>query len=168
MRRVLVPGLLAIALVASSSANASAFGLFDRLSNRGCDSGCEVACAPVCEPVCGYEVVDPCCPPKRGLLHNLFHRNRGGCDSGCAAVEPVCGFEPVCEPVCEPACGYEVAPSCGCEASCGKKRPLGGLLHKLFHRNRGCCDSGCEMIEPACGCEPACGFEVAPSCGCGH
>lgn len=159
MRRVLVPGLLAIALVATSSANASAFGLFDKLCNRGCDSGCDIpvepvcGCEPVCEPACGYEAVDPCGAPKRGLLDKLFHRDGGCCDSGCAP-EPVCGCEPICEPVCEPVCG--------CEASSAKSRPLGGFFHKLFHHNKGGCDGGCEVIEPACG------FEVAPSCGCGH
>lgn len=163
--------MLAIALVATSSANASAFGLFDKLCNRGCDSGCDIpvepvcGCEPVCEPACGYDAVDPCCAPKRGLLDKLFHRDGGCCDSGCDP-EPVCGCEPVCEPVCglEPAYGSD----CGCDDPCGKRRPLGGFFHKLFHHNKSCCDSGCEIVEPACGCEPACGFEVAPSCGCGH
>ncbi len=153
MRRVLVPGLLAIALVASSSANASAFGLLDKLCNRDCDSGCDVACEPACgiEPSCGYEVAEPCCEPKRGLLHTLFHRDRGGCDCG---AEPACG----CEPACEPACGLEAAcpPDCGCDAHAAPRRPLGGLVHRLFHHRRSSCDSGCEVIEPACG------FETAP------
>lgn len=165
MRRVLVPGLLAIALVVTSSANASAFGLFGKSFHRGCDAGCEPVCGceVAYEPVCGCEVVDPCCPPKKGLLHKLFHRHH----SPCCAPEPVCGCEPVCEPVCgcepicEPACGFE--PAC-CDAPCGKKRPFRGFFHRMFHRSPGCCD----VVEPVCGCEPACGFEVAPSCGCGH
>ncbi|KAA5539869.1 keratin-like protein [Roseiconus nitratireducens] len=190
MRRVIVPALLAVVMVAGSSANASAFGLFDKLCHKGCDTGCaaEPACGceviePACgcevaEPTCGCGIVEPACGcepygcdtgcgHKHGLLAKLFGKHRGcGCDTGCA-VEPACGCE-----VAAPACGCEVAaPVCdsGC---CGKKKF--GLLHKLFNCCKSdCCDSGCATYaEPACGCEviePACGCEVAaPSCGCGH
>lgn len=186
MRRVIVPALLAVAMVAASSANASAFGLFDKLCNKGCDTCCDAepacGCEAPCAPNCGCEVVDSCCDPcakpKCGLLSRLFSKHRGGCDTGCC--EPACGCEAACEPACgceaacEPACGCEAAcaPTCGCEVadpccgrpSCGSK--IKGLFSRLFHKhNRGCDSCG----EPACGCEaacePACGCE--PSCGCG-
>ena len=171
MQKVFVPVLLALALVASTSTEASAFGhLAKLLGHGGCDSGCDTGCysEPACgcevaAPTCGCEVVDPCCgAPKLGLLHKLFHKHHGcdsGCDMGCAAPAPC---------YVEPACGCEVAaPSCGCEAApcCGPKHKLGGFLKKLFHHKS--CGCGCEVIEPACGCEPSCGFEAAPSCGCG-
>lgn len=178
MRRVIVPALLAIVMVASTSSNVSAFGLFDKFCNKGCDSGCaepacgcEAACEPTCgceAPACGYEA-DPCCDSgcgKKcggGLLSKLFgkHRSRG-CDSGCCA-EPACG----CETACAPACGIEVASCGGCDSCCSKPKGL-GLFKKLFSKHRGHgCDSGC-CAEPACGCEaacePTCGCE-APSCG---
>jgi hypothetical protein len=132
MHRVIVPALLAIVMVASTSANASAFGLFDKFSKKGCDSGCcaepacgcEAACEPACgcetacAPACGCEVADPCCDSgcgrstTGGLLSMEYGKSGGcGCDSGC---EPACG----CEAACGPACGYE--PTCGCEAPvCG-------------------------------------------------
>jgi hypothetical protein len=194
MRRVIVPALLAIAMVASSSVNASAFGLFDKLCNKGCDSccepacGCEAACEPTCgceaacEPACGCEVVDPCCDsgccgrPKFGGLFSCLFKKHRGCDSCC---EPACGCEaaPCCEPACgceaacEPACGCEVAAPC-CDSGCCGKKKFGGLFSCLFKKHRGC-DSCC---EPACGCEaapccePTCGCEAAPccepTCGC--
>jgi hypothetical protein len=195
MRRVIVPALLAVAMVASSSANASAFGLFDKLCNKGgCDTCCDIepvcGCEAPCAPTCGCEVVesscDPCAgacakPKCGGLLARLFSRHHGGCDTGCCEVayEPVCG----CEAPCEPACGLEApcAPACGCEAvdpccnrpSCCDR--IKGLFSRMFKKNS-CCDSGCEpacgcevACEPVCGCEapcePTCGCE--PSCGCG-
>jgi len=194
MRRVIVPALLAIAMVASSSVNASAFGLFDKLCNKGCDSccdveptcGCEAPCAaaptcgceaPCAAPACGCEVVDPCCDsgcsrPKMGLLKRLFAKHNNCCDSGCA-VEPACGCEApaaCCEPTCAaaPTCGCEVVDPCCDAPKCGSK--IKGLLAKLFHKNNSCCDSGC-AAEPACGCEavapccePTCGCE--PTCAC--
>ncbi len=185
MRRVIVPALLAIAMVAGSSANANAFGLFDKLcGGGGCDTGCaaepacgceaacepacgcEAACAPACEPACGCEVVDPCCDSgcggkKTGLLKKLFGKlHRNGCDSGCAAAcEPACGCETACAPACEPACGCEVVDPC-CDSGCGGRK-RGGLLKKLFgNLHKGGCDNGC-----AAACEPACGCEVAAACG---
>jgi len=163
MRRVLIPALLAVAFVASSSVNASAFGLFDKLCHKGCDDCCAVeptcGCeAPVAcyEPTCGAEpCCDSGCAPRCGLLSKLFHRDNA-CDAccapeptcGCEVIEPACGCEPVC---CEPA-----GPSC-----CTK---IKGFFGKLFHKDA-CCDSccapeptcGCEVIEPTCGCEPTCG-----------
>ena len=150
MRRVIVPALLAIALVATSSVNASAFGLFDKLCNSGCDTGCAV------EPACGCEAPIDC---------------------GCAA-EPTCGCEvaPSCGCEVAPTCGCE-APACGCDSGCSM--PKMGLLKRLFGKRHCGCDSGCaepacgcEIIEPTCaapcGCaaEPTCGCEVAPTCGC--
>ena len=187
MRRAIVPALLAIVIVAGSSVNASAFGLFNGFGHHGCDSGCEAACPPACvaeptcgceyiEPACGCEAVEPCCGQKKhGLLHRLFHHNNDCCDSGCAVVEPTCGCE-VVEPTCgcevvAPTCGCEVAaPSCGCEPSCcdhirGLKHKVDGFFGKLFHKRDNCCDSN--LYEPTCGCEPSCGFEAAPACGCG-
>ena len=193
MRRVIVPALLAVAMVAMSSANASAFGLFDKLCNKGgCDTCCDVdpacGCEAPCAPTCGCEVADPCCgdpcakQKKCGLFSRLFSKHRSGCDTGCC--EPACGCEAACEPACgceaacEPACGCEApcAPSCGCEADpcCGQSKPgckIKGMFSRLFSkRNRGCdsgCDNGC-CSEPACGCEPTCGCEAAcePTCGC--
>lgn len=188
MRRVIVPALLAVALVASSSANASAFGLFDKLCHKGaCDTCCDVepacGCEVACEPACGCEVVESCCDPCAkprcgGLLARLFSRHHGGCDTGCC--EPACGCEVACEPACgceaacEPACGCEVANPCCNRPSCGDR--IKGLFSRLFKKHSCGCDSGC---EPACGCEvacePACGCEAAceptcgcePSCGCG-
>ncbi len=177
MRRVFVPAFLAVALVAMSSVNASAFGLFDKLCGNSCDSCCDVEPACGCEiaaPMCGCEVVEPCCDSgcgfkKPGLLKRLFAKHNSCCDTGCA-MEPACGCEiaaPVCGCAVEPACGCEVIDPCGCDApACGSK--VKGLLHRLFHKHNNCCDSGCS-IEPACGCEVAapCGCAVEPSCGCG-
>ncbi len=194
MRRVIVPALLAIAMVASSSVNASAFGLFDKLCNKGCDTccdvepacGCEAPCAPTCgceapcAPSCGCEA-DPCCDsgcgrPKMGLLKRLFAKHHNCCDSccepacGCEVIAPACG----CEAPCAPTCGCEApcAPSCGCEANpcCGSHGgKMHGLFAKLFRKHNKCCDSCCD-VEPTCGCEapcePTCGCE--PSCGCGR
>jgi hypothetical protein len=179
MRRVIVPALLAIAMVASSSVNASAFGLFDKLCNKGCDSCCEPACGceaqcceptcgceAACEPACGCEVADPCCDSGccgrskfGGLFSCLFKKNRG-CDSCCEpACEPACGCEPAC---CEPACGCEVADPC-CDSGCGAKKC--GLFSRLFNKHRGgnsCCEPACgcetQCCEPTCGCEPSCGY----------
>lgn len=181
MRRVIVPALLAIALVASSSVTASA-GLFDKLCGNSCDSCCDIeptcGCeAPCAAPTCGFESVDSCCDsgcsrPKFGLLKKLFSKHHSNhCDSGCEIIEPACGCEaPACGGCAvEPACGCEVVDAC-CDS--GYSRPKFGLLKKLFskHRNNGC-DSGCEIIEPACGgcaAEPTCGCEaIGPSCGCG-
>ena len=189
MRRVIVPALLAVAMVAASSANASAFGLFDKLCNKGgCDTccdvepacGCEAPCAPTCgceapcAPSCGCEAVDTCCDPcakkKCGLFSRLFSRHTIGCDTGCC--EPACGceasYEPACgcEAPCAPTCGCEVADPCCGTSSCGVK----GLFSRLFKKHNCGCDSGCaSACEPACGCEaacePTCGCE--PSCGCG-
>lgn len=175
MNRILVPAVLAVALVASSASNASAFGHLSSLFG-GCDSGCDVACEPVCgcepvccEPVCGVEPMcgreAPCCAPKKqGLLQKLFSccKKDNSCDAGCCEiVEPACGCEPVC---CEPVCGVE--PMCGCEPACDSApcRPFGGLFSRLFCK-KSACDSGCcEIVEPTCGCEPTCGVE--PMCGC--
>lgn len=180
MRRVFIPALLAVALVATSSVNASAFGLFDKLCGKSCDSCCDIEPACGCEvaapcyeaPTCGCEVVEPCCDtgcaaPKMGLLKRLFGCKDSACDTGCEVIEPACGCEVVAPCYAEPACGCEVAaPCCDSAPKCGVK----GLLSRLFKKNS-CCDSGCEVIEPACGCEapcftePTCGCE--PSCGCG-
>jgi hypothetical protein len=168
MRRAITPVLLAVALLSASATNASAAGLFGHHLGGCCDT------APVCEPVCGAEMapaygcdtVDPCGAPKRPVrdfLHGLFHKHDSCCDVA-PACEPACGLEAA--PICEPACGLEVAPACGCQAvdsCCAPKR--GGLLKKLFSKNRCGCDNGCD-VAPVC--EPACGCEVAaPSCGCG-
>ena len=156
MRRVIAPALLAVFLFAGSSASAG-FGLFNHGAGQGCDSGCAV------EPTCGFEAVEPCCDPcgdsascRGGLLHKLFHHNNS-CDAGCGAspcsIEPTCGLEfaPVdcgCT-VAEPACGCEVAQPCR-----GSNGKLGGLFHKLFHKNRDCgCDvAAVSSYEPSCGC----------------
>ena len=176
MRRVLIPALLALALIASSTTTASA-GLFGKLCGNDCDSCCDVEPACGCEaPTCGCEVVEPCCDspcgkPKFGLLKKLFScKSNACCDSGCEIMEPACGCE-----IAAPTCGCEMAaPSCGCEMAdpccdapkCGHK--IKGLFGKLFGK-RGCgCDSGCDY-EPACGCEiaaPACGCAAEPTCGC--
>lgn len=167
MRRVFVPALLAVALVACSSVNASAFGLFGKLCGNSCDSCCDVEPACGCEvvaPACGCEVLEPCCDshcgPKMGLLKKLFSKHHNSCDSGCA-IEPACGCEVAAPCGCvEPACGCEVvAPCCDSRPACGSK--VKGLLSRLFHHKNACCDSGC-AVEPACGCEVA-----EPSCGCG-
>lgn len=192
MRRVIVPALLAVAMVAGTSANANAFGLFSKLCKSGCDTGCaaepacgcEAPCEPTCgceiiEPACGCEVVAPCCDSgcghkKGGLLAKLFGKHGCGCDTGCCEIaEPACGCEAPCAPcMAEPACGCEVAaPACGCEVAapvcdscCGGHKPF-GLLKKLFSCKKSCCDSGC--AAPACGCEPTCGCEIVePACGC--
>ncbi|TWU36190.1 hypothetical protein Poly41_39440 [Novipirellula artificiosorum] len=166
MRRVFIPALLAVAFVASSSVNASAFGLFDKLCNRGCDSCCDVeptcgceAPAPCFEPTCGAE---PCCDsgfsaPKCGLLSKLFHRHNA-CDA-CCAPEPTCGCE-----IIEPTCGCEmIEPTCGCEPVCCDRPSCGdkvkGFFGKLFKRHASCDE--CCMPEPTCGCEVA-----EPTCGC--
>lgn len=122
MRRVIVPALLAIAMVASSSANANAFGLFGFCKTDACDA-CEPVCGaeaePTCgceepvEPVCGAEVVDTCDGAAcGGRIKGIFARMmaKHGCDDSC---EPVCGAEE------EPSCGCEepVEPTCGCEAN---------------------------------------------------
>ena len=173
MRRVIVPALLAIALVATSSATANA-GLFDKLCGRGCDSGCDLEPACGCEapcavePACGCEVADPCCDSgcgghKMGLLKRLFSKRNAGCDSCCEApCEPACGCEAPC--AVAPTCGCESVDPC-CDSGCGGHKK--GLLKRLFSHRNACCDSGCDVIEPACGCEPTCGCEAAPSCGCG-
>ena len=159
MRRVLVPALLAIALVACSNVDVQA-GLFSKLCGGG---GCAA------EPSCGCEVA--------------------GCADGCGYVEPSCGLEAApCGGGClggcgmaAPSCGCEVAPSCGCDVapSCGA--PKRGLLAKLFGGcGGGGSDCGCSA-EPTCGVEvmgcggcagdcgiaaPSCGCEVAAPCGC--
>ena len=195
MRRVIVPALLAFALVASTSANANAFGLFGKLCNSGCDSccaepacGCEAACEPACgcevacEPACGCEV-DPCCDPcgkRGGLLKKLFSRRGNcGCDSCCA--EPACGCEAACEPACgceaacEPACGCEAAcaPACGCEVAtcCDPCDPCCKPKRKPFGllKKLFSCNKGCgcDACDSCCA-EPACGCEAPcePACGC--
>ena len=161
MRRVIAPALLAIAVVAFSSEDASAGHLFGKVfGSNSCDACCDVEPACGCEaPACGCD--SGCCDrPVRGLLHKLFHKHNRGCDSAC---EPACGCE-VAAPACgyaEPACGCEApvcgceAPACGCDSGCCDK-PVRGLLHKLFHKHDSCCDMGCS-VEPACGCETACG-----------
>ncbi len=180
MRRVFVPALLAVACVVFSSADASAFGLFDKLCNKGCDSCCDVepACgceAPVAscgcaEPSCGADLAcdSGCGIRKPGLLSRLFAKHHA-CDVGCGCevIEPACGCE-----VAAPTCGCEVAePACGCEApcapvcrpACGSK--VKGFLKGLFHKHNACCD-----VAPSCGCEvaPACGCgSPEPNCGCG-
>ena len=104
------------------------------------------------------------------------------CNRGCDAA-PAC--DSGCGMIAEPVCGCEVAPTCGCEIvdpCCAPRPKFGGLLKKLFHKNRGCDAAPCcdvaPVCEPACGCEvapmdcgcaviePACGCEVAPTCGC--
>lgn len=178
MRRVIVPALLAIAMVASSSVNASAFGLLDKLCNKGCDSCCDAVVEPACgceapcAPACGCEVAaDPCCDsgcsrPKLGLLKKLFAKHHSCCDAqpacGCEVIEPACGCEaPACGCAAAPTCGCEVVDSCCDAPKCGGK--VRGLLAKLFHKNSSCCDSGC-AAEPTCGCEAPCAAE--PTCGC--
>ena len=143
MRRVFVPALMAVALVALSSVNASA-GLFDKLCGNSCDSCCDVeptcgceapACceptcaapAPCCEPTCAApapccEPVDPCCdsccskPKFGGLLKKLFAGHGCGCDDGCCA-EPTCGCEAPAA-CCEPTCA---APAPCCEPTCASE-----------------------------------------------
>ena len=196
MRRVIVPALMAIAMVASSSVNASAFGLFDRMCGNSCDSCCDVeptcgceapacceptcaapaCCEPTCAaPTCGCEVVDPCCGAPRhrhgGFLSRLFGKRNRCCDSGCC--EPACGCEAPA-PCCEPACGCEVVDPC-CSAP---RHRHGGFLSNLFGKRNRCCDSGCceaPCCEPTCAapapcCEPTCGCEAPaccePTCGC--
>ncbi len=174
MRRVFVPALIAVALVVTSSVNASAFGLLDKLCGKSCNSCCDVEPACGCEiaaPACGCEVAAPCCDSpcgkKHGLLSKLFAKHRGcGCDSGCAVIEPACGCEVAAPCGCEaaPTCGCEAVDPCGCDApKCGGK--VKGLLSRLFHKHDSC---GCDM-GPSCGCEVAapCGCAAEPSCGCG-
>ncbi|QDV43093.1 hypothetical protein Enr13x_29470 [Stieleria neptunia] len=194
MRRVIVPALLAVALVASTSSNASAFGLLEKLCKSGCDTGCaaepacgcEVACEPACgcevavpcgcaaEPMCGCEVVDPCgcdsgCKKHGGLLAKLFgHRGGCGCDAGCCDVEPACGCEvaaPCCAP--EPACGCEIAaPACGCEVpACDSCcGPKKSHFGLLKKLFSKKSSCGCDM---GCAAEPTCGCGfVEPACGC--
>jgi hypothetical protein len=167
MRRVIVPALLVVAMAAGSS-NASAFGLFDKLCNKGaCDTCCDVepacGCEAACAPTCGCEVVDPCCDPcakpRLGLLNRLFHKHNNGCD----ACEPACGIEASCgcESACAPSCGCEVADPCCDAPACGSR--IKGLFSRLFHKHNDC---GCDSCEPACGIEASCGCE--PSCGCGN
>ncbi len=78
MRRVIVPALLAIALVATSTTTANA-GLFDKLCGNSCDSCCDVepacGCEAACEPACGCEVA---CEPACGCETDC-------CDSGCGS-----------------------------------------------------------------------------------
>ena len=164
MRRVIVPALLAIALVASSSANANAFGLFGFCKTDACDA-CEPVCGaeaePTCgceepvEPVCGAEVVDTCDGAAcGGRIKGIFARMmaKHGCDDSC---EPVCGAEE------EQSCGCEepvepVEPTCGCEADAGCDGvACGGRIKGLFARM---------MAKHSC--EPTCGAEEEPSCGC--
>ncbi len=143
MRRVIVPALLAIALVATSSVNASA-GLFDKMCGNNCDSCCDVeptcGCEPTCcaaEPACGCEVADPCCDSgcgghRKGFLKRLFSKHHNGCDS-CCDIEPACGCEapaPCC--AVEPACGCEVVDPC-CDSGCGGHRK--GFLKRLFSKH---------------------------------
>lgn len=171
MRRVIVPAVLALALIAGQAQNASAFGHLKSLfGGSSCDSCCEPVCGcePVCEPVCGCEpVCEPvcgcepicepaCAAPRRGLLARLFHKHDACCDA--PVCEPVCGCEPICEPVCgcEPIC----EPACGCEPVCCDSAPRCNLfdgLKNLFRRGHSSCDCGCDVIEPVCGCEPSCG-----------
>ncbi len=132
--------------------------------------GCEIACDPCCKarrkPL--QELLGRLQCKKNALVSRL-HARKACCDTGCGAA-PTCGCEiAACDPCAAPTCGCEIAacdpcaaaPSCGCEvvacdpcgcdSVCGKK--CGGLLSKLFQRrNKGCCDSGCD---------------VAVSCGCG-
>ncbi len=179
MRRVIVPALIAIAMVAASSANASAFGLFDKFCNKGCDSCCDVepacgveaACEPTCgceapcEPACGAEPACGCeagCASKaKGLLQRLFHKHSSNC------CEPVCGAEPTCgcEAPSEPVCGCETVDEC-CDPCARPKLGLKGLFSNMFNKHRSdCCEPACGA-EPTCGCEPTCGAE--PSCGAGN
>jgi len=181
MHRVIVPALLAIALVATSTTTASA-GLFNKLCGNNCDSCCDIepACgceAPCAAPTCGCEVVDPCCDSgcrKPGLLKRLFSRHGNSCDSGCCDIEPACGCEaPACGGCAAPTCGCEVVDPC-CDSGCGSHKR--GFLKRLFSRHGNNCNSGCCDVVPACGfeapcaapCEPTCGCEaIEPSCGCG-
>ena len=150
-------------MIAFSSADAQAFGLFDHFSHSGCDACGEVIAEPTCgleAPACGCEVVEPCCDSgKPGLLHRLFNHHGGGCDSCCGEIiEPACGFE---APIVEPACGCGAVGPCDCGGGC-HKRPFGGFFHNLLKGHGGGCD--------ACGggfVEPTCGLEAAPACGCG-
>ena len=189
MRRVIVPALMAIAMVAASSANASAFGLFDKFCNKGCDSccdvepacgceapaeptcGCEAPCEPACgaEPACGCEA--GCAPKAKGLLQRLFHKHSSNCCEPVCGAEPTCGCEAPCEPTCgceapcEPACGAEVVDEC-CDPCARPKLGLKGLFSKMFKKHHSdCCEPACGA-EPTCGCEPTCGAE--PSCGAGN
>jgi len=175
MRRVIVPALLAIALVATSSANANAFGIFSICKTDACDT-CEPVCGaevePTCgceepvEPVCGAEVVDTCDGAAcGGRIKGLFARMMAK-HSACDTCEPVCGAEeePSCgceEPV-EPVCGAEVVDTCD-GAACGGR--IKGLFARMMAKH-----SGCDSCEPVCGAEeePSCGCEepVEPTCGC--
>ena len=175
MRRVIVPALLAIALVATSSANANAFGIFNICKTDACDT-CEPVCGaevePTCgceepvEPVCGAEVVDTCDGAAcGGRIKGLFARMMAK-HSACDTCEPVCGAEeePSCgceEPV-EPVCGAEVVDTCD-GAACGGR--IKGLFARMMAKH-----SGCDSCEPVCGAEeePSCGCEepVEPTCGC--
>lgn len=176
MRRVIVPALLAIALVATSSTNASAFGLFGLCKTDACDA-CEPVCGAEAEPTCGCEApVEPVCGAEEvdscdgaacgGRLKGLFARMmaKHSCDDSC---EPACGAEeePTCgceAPVEEPTCGAEEADSCD-GAACGSR--IKGLFARMMAKHG--CDDSC---EPACGAEeePTCGCEapVEPTCGC--
>lgn len=124
---------------------------------------CAAPAAPACgaEPTCAMEpscgVVDSGCCQKRhhcGLnLRGMFGHHR--------CCKPVANC---CEPVCAaaPACGIE--PTCGAAPACHSRHCRGpGLLHRLFHCHKRCCDVGCGA--PTCGAEPACGLE--PGCGIG-
>ena len=181
MRRVIVPALMAIVMVAASSANASAFGLFDKLCNKGCDTCCDVepdcgceptcGCEAPCEPACGCEPAgcdSGCASKKLGLLSRLFHKKSSCCEPTCgceAPCEPACG----CEAPCEPVCGCEVVDSC-CDPCARPKCGIKSMFSKMFKKHsNNCCEPACGA-EPACGCEapcePTCGCE--PSCGCGN
>jgi hypothetical protein len=180
MRRVIVPALLAVAMIAFSSADANALGLFD-WSNKG-DNCCDVepvcaaepncGCEAACEPACSIEA-DPCCDPcgrkPKWCLLNLFSKNNNccdqcggdacGCEPACAApYEPTCGCEAPCE---TPVCGCEVVDPC-CDSGFGKPK---WCLFDLFSKKNQCCDTcgggpncGCGGCEPTCGCEAACGY----------
>ena len=173
MRRVIVPALLAVAMIAFTSADANA-GLFD-WCNKG-DSCCDVepvcaaeptcGCEAACEPVCAVEpddCCDPCAPKKSWCLFDMFSKKHNHCDTcGCDPCEPVCAApcEPACEMPCEPTCGCEApAPICGCEdpccgggCGCGQKKSW--CLFDMFSKKNNCCDTcGCDPCEPTCGCE---------------
>lgn len=172
MRRIFVPAVLAMALLAGNASSASAFGHLKSLfgGNSACDTAC---CEPVCEPVCGCEPVycepicgaEPCSAPKMGLLQKLLHKKNCFASSPYdACCEPVCGVEPMYSgPVCgvEPMCGAE--PVC-CEPAPAPCRPFGGFFARMFSKKHACDAGCCDVIEPSCGFEPTCGCE-AP-CGC--
>ncbi|TVP98752.1 MAG: hypothetical protein EA381_11485 [Planctomycetaceae bacterium] len=152
---------LTMALGCLMTTQSFGFDLLDRMmGSKGC--GCDTAC---CDTPVVHAPAHGCGCEAPGLLSGLKGR-------GCGIAAPGCGCEaPACGCAADPSCGV-AAPACGCEAAaCGcdsvgscLPRP-GGLLTKLFSRNRGCgCDAPC-AAEPACGIEPACGC-AAPARGC--